>query len=1390
VDDLSGNLITTGQTLQTQITSNDGDITSLSSNLTTTGQTLQTQITSNDADIATLDSTTVKITTNQSVAGNKIFTDTVTINNLTVTGTEVIVDVENLAVRDNIIHINSGESGAGISRISGGITIDRGTETAANILYNDANDRFELNFPLATEGNVVASATNLITTGQTLTTNINTVSTNLVSTGAIVDDVSGNLITTGQTLQTQITSNDTDITNLSSNLVTTGQTLTTNTNTVATNLVTTGQTLTSEIATVSGLIPATVIDGGGTANKVPLWSDANTIGDSVISQSSSKIGIGTATPSAPLHVAVDGTAEILLERTTDLSGMPSQIRIKSAYGSEWALTNNLAGSGRFSIRDVTDSRHVMVFDGDGIVTTNKLEPINGNDSGYLGSSSKKWKQVYFGILEADTATFSGLTNLNGQQYFVTMDSSGNLYKDSRTFGTVTGTGTANYIPKWTGTSAQGNSQIRDDGTLVGIGVAGITGFKLNVAGAINSSGSMLVANTSYFGSYDTLGSYTGLLYLNSSNQAFLGGITLAYAGYPMRVLAKYITFEPAGTLGFGIETMRITNGTQSSVGSVGIGTNSPGYLLDVNGTANIGGALTGTSATFSGGIYLTAGTLKLDDVAESIDFMQSGAINFDSDNNQTGRVFTIGSGRAAGASGGTTHMTIAEATGVTTFSGALTVGGNINKTGDLTLDVSGDIILDADGTQIVLKDNGTEFAQFLTSSTPDHLYIRSMIQDKDIILSGNDNGSFISALTLDMADAGTAIFNHDIKLANNNKAIFGLDNGSSDLEIFFNGSHSYITNNGFGRLYLRGGDVRITNAAGTETMARFDDDSEVSLYYDNALKLATASTGVTVTGALKTTTILDTNNSAGTSGQILTSTGSALDWKTLGEISGVDGSGTANYLSKWTDSDTIGNSTISDNGSTVTLASDVHIYKVGSDKKLWLSEGTSGNGLTNVQLSPNGVSYLKGGSVGIGTATPVAQLNLFKTGADDGISSSLYFQRAAGHYGCAILQVGNGSAGTEKLMFTAGHNSNPVAIGNAKMTIQQDGNVGIGTTTPSADLEVSTASGGEFLVTRSGNSGVTLQQVNGGNATSGSLSIKGGTSMSLFTGGVNRLVIDATGNVSLPADGASLKLGASADLQMWHGSDGHSYISNTTGAFWIKSTVTDGDLIFAADRGDGGGTFDYFSLDGGSTTYSGGTTVAYTKWQDNSRIALGTGKDLQLYHDGNHSYIEDTGTGALKLKSDDFRVENSSGNNLFKGVGDVASMYHNGSEKLATTSTGVTITGQLTATTKSFLIDHPDPEKKKKGIKLQYGSLEGPEHSVFVRGKSSSSIIPLPDYWRHLVDEDSITVQITPIGQHQKLYVQKVTHDSVMVGSEGNSLNYFYTVFAERIDTGKLKVEI
>jgi len=67
-----------------------------------------------------------------------------------------------------------------------------------------------------------------------------------------------------------------------------------------------------------------------------------------------------------------------------------------------------------------------------------------------------------------------------------------------------------------------------------------------------------------------------------------------------------------------------------------------------------------------------------------------------------------------------------------------------------------------------------------------------------------------------------------------------------------------------------------------------------------------------ITGA-----IYDSNNAAGTSGQVLSSTGTGTDWVSLSEISGVDGTGTANYISKWSDTDTITNSQIQDDGTTV-----------------------------------------------------------------------------------------------------------------------------------------------------------------------------------------------------------------------------------------------------------------------------------------------------------------------------------------------------------------------------------------------------------------------------------------------------------------------------------------
>jgi hypothetical protein len=145
----------------------------------------------------------------------------------------------------------------------------------------------------------------------------------------------------------------------------------------------------------------------------------------------------------------------------------------------------------------------------------------------------------------------------------------------------------------------------------------------------------------------------------------------------------------------------------------------------------------------------------------------------------------------------------------------------------------------------------------------------------------------------------------------------------------------------------------------------------------------------------------------------------------------------------------------------------------------------------------------------------------------------------------------------------------------------------------------------------------------------------------------------------------------------------------------------------------------------------------------------------------------------------------SSGNQV-----SVMALHGNGNVSIG--STAVTdyklfVNGSFAATTKSFVIDHPT----KEGHKLRYGSLEGPENGVYVRGRlKDNNIIELPDYWTGLVDEASITVDLTPVGKHQMLYVADINNNTVTVGSETNQLiNCFYTVWAERKDVDKLVVE-
>ena len=117
-------------------------------------------------------------------------------------------------------------------------------------------------------------------------------------------------------------------------------------------------------------------------------------------------------------------------------------------------------------------------------------------------------------------------------------------------------------------------------------------------------------------------------------------------------------------------------------------------------------------------------------------------------------------------------------------------------------------------------------------------------------------------------------------------------------------------------------------------------------------------------------------------------------------------------------------------------------------------------------------------------------------------------------------------------------------------------------------------------------------------------------------------------------------------------------------------------------------------------------------------------------------------------------------------------------------SGGLNVGGHMSAATKAFIIPHPT----KEGKRLQYACLEGPENGVYIRGKTFDSYISLPDYWYNLVDIDSVTVTLTPIGKFQSLYV--IEQNSIGVSVGGASGEYNYVIYGERKDVAKLETEI
>ena len=167
---------------------------------------------------------------------------------------------------------------------------------------------------------------------------------------------------------------------------------------------------------------------------------------------------------------------------------------------------------------------------------------------------------------------------------------------------------------------------------------------------------------------------------------------------------------------------------------------------------------------------------------------------------------------------------------------------------------------------------------------------------------------------------------------------------------------------------------------------------------------------------------------------------------------------------------------------------------------------------------------------------------------------------------------------------------------------------------------------------------------------------------------------------------------------------------------------------------------------------------------------------VMIGNDGNTN-----ATMALFVKGDVTIIGNTDQTGDIEASGTIKAKTLIGAHTSGSISTGV---GGRSAGAKSFDIKHPS----KDGHRLRHICIEGPESAVFYRGRlKNQKKIVLPSYWKDLVDVDSITVQLQPIGAHQDIIVKRWDDESVYLQAQGGlPINCFYHVYAERKDIEKL----
>ena len=567
------------------------------------------------------------------------------------------------------------------------------------------------------------------------------------------------------------------------------------------------------------------------------------------------------------------------------------------------------------------------------------------------------------------------------------------------------------------------------------------------------------------------------------------------------------------------------------------------------------------------------------------------------------------------------------------------------------------------------------------------------ITARNLNLSGIATVTGLTDLNGDLNVAGVSTFQSDVHLGDNDKLIFGDDD---DLEIFHNSSNgnTIIQETTGGNLVIKGSNLFLQSASG-EDFFKGDADGAVELYYDDTKKFETTGYGATVFGTLQSQQLNVTGVSTFRANvnlldddRLRLGTNHDLQLYHNGSNSLIEANGVGDlYIDSQNNNDLYlrGADDVfiqpqgGEDGIKVHGNGSVELYYDNSKKFETTGIGvsvSSGAGLTATIAGPTNL-ILDPAAVGDNTGIVRIKGDLYVDGTEVKVDSTTI--------NLADLKIGIATnTGTNLLLDGGG-----IGIGSANIEKTILWNNSNSRMEFNADLYAPNFTTGDLNATTSTVTGISTNQA------------------TLFAKQLNVSGIATFHSHVHLGDDDELRFGAAPDFKIYHDSGNTlNIIEGTTGDVEIRSSTnvkikhqSSGD-DYAVFNEDGAVELYYDNSKKFETTGYGVTVFGTTQTQqlnvtgvstfqnnvhllDNDKLliggSVGTHDGLEIYHDSNHSYIDDSGTGNLYLRSGTLSVQNLAGSKtsaVFQS-GSSQQFYFNNSKKLETTGYGATVFGGL-----------------------------------------------------------------------------------------------------------------